>query len=191
MDFHSLLNLLISLLASCLWPFSICYLVSFLSPSLRAPGRPVLSSPSTCCCRLCPPASTPAKLMNGYMVLTNGGSQPRSSPSLSSRTFSRPAGDILVNMDTEPLVRKIDTVVKLDAVSLSLRSRTVEHCLLISIAYCVFIYVYIVGVVTLLYVQSFLPGSLHVPLLPAPSIVCINPCVVSCNAPCRRCLMLL
>uniref|UniRef100_A0A672H733 Otoferlin n=1 Tax=Salarias fasciatus TaxID=181472 RepID=A0A672H733_SALFA len=48
--------------------------------------------------------ATAAKLMNGYMVLTNGGSQPRSSPS-----------DILVNMDGEPPVRKMDTVVKLDA----------------------------------------------------------------------------
>nr|XP_033504481.1 otoferlin isoform X4 [Epinephelus lanceolatus] len=59
--------------------------------------------------------ATAAKLMNGYMVLTNGGSQPRSSPSLSSRTLSRPAGDIIVNMDAEPPVRKMDTVVKLDA----------------------------------------------------------------------------
>uniref|UniRef100_A0A3Q1IH20 Otoferlin n=1 Tax=Anabas testudineus TaxID=64144 RepID=A0A3Q1IH20_ANATE len=46
------------------------------------------------------------KLMNGYMVLTNGGSQPRSSPS-----------DIIVNMDSEPPIQKMDTVVKLDAVS--------------------------------------------------------------------------
>ncbi|AWP20109.1 putative otoferlin-like [Scophthalmus maximus] len=61
--------------------------------------------------------ATAAKLMNGYMVLTNGGSQPRSSPSLSPRTFSRPAGDLIVNMDSEPLVRKMDTVVKLDAMS--------------------------------------------------------------------------
>ncbi|XP_023134443.2 otoferlin isoform X5 [Amphiprion ocellaris] len=61
--------------------------------------------------------ATAAKLMNGYMVLTNGGSQPRSSPSLSSRTFSRPAGDIVVNMDSDPGVRKMDTVVKLDAMS--------------------------------------------------------------------------
>ncbi|XP_040920170.1 otoferlin isoform X4 [Toxotes jaculatrix] len=61
--------------------------------------------------------ATAAKLMNGYMVLTNGGSQPRSSPSLSSRTFSRPAGDIIVNMDAEPPVRKMDTVVKLDTMS--------------------------------------------------------------------------
>ncbi|XP_035535226.1 otoferlin isoform X2 [Morone saxatilis] len=61
--------------------------------------------------------ATAAKLMNGYMVLTNGGSQPRSSPSLSSRTFSRPAGDIIINMDTDPSVRKMDTVVKLDAMS--------------------------------------------------------------------------
>ncbi|XP_078131129.1 otoferlin isoform X5 [Sander vitreus] len=61
--------------------------------------------------------ATAAKLMNGYMVLTNGGFQPRSSPSLSSRTLSRPAGDIIVNMDAEPSVRKMDTVVKLDAMS--------------------------------------------------------------------------
>lgn len=150
----------------------------------------VLSSPSICCCRcrLCPPASAPAKLMNGYMVLANGGSQPRSSPSLSSRTFSRPAGDFMVNMDTDPLVRKMDTVVKLDAVSFvfEITYCTVEHCLLISIAYCVFIYVYCI-----LYGGSFLPTSVHVPLLPAPSVVCINPCVVSCNAPRCRCLMLL
>uniref|UniRef100_A0A8C9Y0C4 Otoferlin n=1 Tax=Sander lucioperca TaxID=283035 RepID=A0A8C9Y0C4_SANLU len=50
--------------------------------------------------------ATAAKLMNGYMVLTNGGFQPRSSPS-----------DIIVNMDAEPSVRKMDTVVKLDAES--------------------------------------------------------------------------
>ncbi|XP_072218038.1 otoferlin isoform X4 [Leuresthes tenuis] len=61
--------------------------------------------------------ATAAKLMNGYMVLTNGGSQPRSSPSLSSRTFSRPAGDIIVNLDAEPQIRKMDTVVKLEAMS--------------------------------------------------------------------------
>ncbi|XP_032398458.1 otoferlin isoform X6 [Etheostoma spectabile] len=61
--------------------------------------------------------ATAAKLMNGYMVLANGGFQPRSSPSLSSRTLSRPAGDIIVNMDAEPSVRKMDTVVKLDAMS--------------------------------------------------------------------------
>ncbi|KAM7395295.1 hypothetical protein PAMA_006863 [Pampus argenteus] len=61
--------------------------------------------------------ATAAKLMNGYMVLTNGGSHPRSSPSLSSRTLSRPAGDLIVNMDSEPGVRKMDTVVKLDAMS--------------------------------------------------------------------------
>ncbi|XP_029984054.1 otoferlin isoform X7 [Sphaeramia orbicularis] len=60
--------------------------------------------------------ATAAKLMNGYMVLANGGSQPRSSPSLSSRTFSRPAGDVLVNMDSEG-IRKMDTIVKLDATS--------------------------------------------------------------------------
>ncbi|XP_074471831.1 otoferlin isoform X6 [Sebastes fasciatus] len=56
-----------------------------------------------------------AKLMNGYLVLANGGSHPRSSPSLSSRTLSRPAGDMIVNMDAESSVRKMDTVVKLDA----------------------------------------------------------------------------
>lgn len=61
--------------------------------------------------------ATAAKLMNGYMVLSNGGTQPRSSPSISSRTFSRPAGDIIVNMDADSAVRKMDTVVKLDAMS--------------------------------------------------------------------------
>lgn len=66
---------------------------------------------------LCGPAA--AKLMNGYMVLTNGGTQPRSSPSVSSHTLSRPAGDIIVNMDMEPSIRKMDTIVKLDAVSLA------------------------------------------------------------------------
>lgn len=64
--------------------------------------------------------------MNGYMVLTNGGPQPRSSPSLSARSFSRPAGDIVVNMDGDPPVRKMDTVVKLDAVSFSLSLCTVD-----------------------------------------------------------------
>ncbi|CAG03622.1 unnamed protein product, partial [Tetraodon nigroviridis] len=59
--------------------------------------------------------ATAAKLMNGYMVLTNGGTQPRSSPSVSSHTLSRPAGDIIVNMDAETSIRKMDTVVKLDA----------------------------------------------------------------------------
>ncbi|XP_061890913.1 otoferlin isoform X2 [Entelurus aequoreus] len=58
-----------------------------------------------------------AKLMNGYMVLTNGGTQPRFSPSVSSRTFSRSTGDIIVNMEPEPAVRKMDTFVKLDATS--------------------------------------------------------------------------
>ncbi|XP_047244483.1 otoferlin isoform X4 [Girardinichthys multiradiatus] len=56
-----------------------------------------------------------AKLMNGYMVLTNGCSHARSSPSYSSRTFSRPAGDIAVNLEAESPIRKMDTVVKLDA----------------------------------------------------------------------------
>ncbi|KAK7907658.1 hypothetical protein WMY93_016270 [Mugilogobius chulae] len=60
--------------------------------------------------------ATAAKLMNGYLVLANGGSQPRASPSVSSRTFSRPAGDIIINMD-DPSVRKMDTIVKLDAMS--------------------------------------------------------------------------
>lgn len=59
--------------------------------------------------------------MNGYMVLTNGSSQPRPLPSLSSRAFSRPAGDVVVNLDAEPQIRKMDTVVKLDAVSCFLK----------------------------------------------------------------------
>uniref|UniRef100_A0A8C6LPW7 Otoferlin n=1 Tax=Nothobranchius furzeri TaxID=105023 RepID=A0A8C6LPW7_NOTFU len=56
-----------------------------------------------------------AKLMNGYMVLTNGGPHPRPSPSLSSRTFSRPAGDVIVNLEDDSSIRKMGTVVKLDA----------------------------------------------------------------------------
>ncbi|XP_062323001.1 LOW QUALITY PROTEIN: otoferlin [Osmerus eperlanus] len=62
--------------------------------------------------------SSAAKLMNGYMVLTNGGFRPN--PSLYThtppRTLSRPLGDVMVNMDTESY-RKMDTVVKLDATS--------------------------------------------------------------------------
>ncbi|XP_046877160.1 otoferlin isoform X8 [Hypomesus transpacificus] len=62
--------------------------------------------------------SSAAKLMNGYMVLTNGGFRPN--PSLYThtppRTLSRPLGDVIVNMDTESY-RKMDTVVKLDATS--------------------------------------------------------------------------
>ncbi|XP_015802855.3 otoferlin isoform X7 [Nothobranchius furzeri] len=58
-----------------------------------------------------------AKLMNGYMVLTNGGPHPRPSPSLSSRTFSRPAGDVIVNLEDDSSIRKMGTVVKLDATS--------------------------------------------------------------------------
>ncbi|XP_061559537.1 otoferlin isoform X4 [Phycodurus eques] len=59
-----------------------------------------------------------AKLMNGYMVLTNGSSQHGFSPSVSSRTLSRSAGEIIVIMDSmEPTLRKMDTCVKLDATS--------------------------------------------------------------------------
>lgn len=115
----SSLTLLISLLALrsydllYLRPLSTCYLFSL---SLSRMCSAVLFFPAICCLFLS--GLAPAKLMNGYMVLANGGSQPRSSPSLSSRTLSRPAGDVIVNMDSEPGVRKMDTVVKLDAVSL-------------------------------------------------------------------------
>lgn len=71
--------------------------------------------------------------MNGYMVLTNGGSQPRASPSVSSRTLSRSTGDIMVNMDSESLVRKMDTIVKLDAVRLFLSYFRSVCCLLIPV----------------------------------------------------------
>lgn len=55
--------------------------------------------------------------MNGYMVLTNGGSRHGFSPSASSRALSRSAGEIIVHVDSvEPAVRKMDTLVKLDAV---------------------------------------------------------------------------
>ncbi|CDQ81061.1 unnamed protein product [Oncorhynchus mykiss] len=54
------------------------------------------------------------------MVLTNGGSHSRPCSPYSRtppRTFSRPTGDVTVNMDADPSVRKMDTVVKLDATS--------------------------------------------------------------------------
>lgn len=180
MNVHSLLTLLISLLA--FWPLfppvSSLHLFSF--SSLACPR---LSSLLSCRLPSLPFGLTPAKLMNGYMVLANGGSQPRSSPSLSSRTLSRPAGDIIVNMDSEPPFRKMDTVVKLDAVSF-----VFTHC---RAYFCCIMCMQIVGVVALLYVQSFLPASVHVPLLPASPIVCINPCVVLCDAPYHRRLTLL
>ncbi|XP_028653179.2 otoferlin isoform X9 [Erpetoichthys calabaricus] len=49
--------------------------------------------------------ATAAKLMNGYMALTNGG------------PYSRHTGEIVVNMEPEPPVKKMETVVKLDATS--------------------------------------------------------------------------
>ncbi|XP_031437276.1 otoferlin isoform X3 [Clupea harengus] len=54
-----------------------------------------------------------ASLLNGYMALTNGASRSCSH----SRTPSRPPGDIMVNMDPELNVKKMDTVVRLDATS--------------------------------------------------------------------------
>uniref|UniRef100_A0A8C1M9M3 Otoferlin n=1 Tax=Cyprinus carpio TaxID=7962 RepID=A0A8C1M9M3_CYPCA len=54
-----------------------------------------------------------ARLANGYMALTNGTSH--SCPH--SRPISHPSGDIVVNMDPEPNIKKMDTVVKIDAVS--------------------------------------------------------------------------
>lgn len=112
---------------------------------------PFLVSPAAGC--LWPLGLTPAKLMNGYMVLTNGGSQPRSSPSYSPRTLSRPTGDIVVNMDTEPSIRKMDTVVKLDAVSFffdCINCQALSYCIM-----CVFIYVNGGNSIALLSVQSF------------------------------------
>uniref|UniRef100_A0A9J8C3F8 Otoferlin n=1 Tax=Cyprinus carpio carpio TaxID=630221 RepID=A0A9J8C3F8_CYPCA len=52
-----------------------------------------------------------ARLANGYMALTNGTSHSRPH----SRPISHPSGDIVVNMDPEPNVKKVDTVVKIDA----------------------------------------------------------------------------
>uniref|UniRef100_A0A8B9HFA6 Otoferlin a n=1 Tax=Astyanax mexicanus TaxID=7994 RepID=A0A8B9HFA6_ASTMX len=51
------------------------------------------------------------RLANGYLALTNGTS--RSRPY--SRPISHSSGDIVVNMDSEPNVKKMETVVKLDA----------------------------------------------------------------------------
>lgn len=44
--------------------------------------------------------------MNGYLALANG------------RPISPPVGDININMETDIHVKKIETVVKLDAVSM-------------------------------------------------------------------------
>ncbi|MCI4389544.1 hypothetical protein PGIGA_G00099320 [Pangasianodon gigas] len=52
-----------------------------------------------------------ARLANGLMALTNGTS--RSHPC--SRPFSHSSGDIVINMNPEANVKKMDTVVKLDA----------------------------------------------------------------------------
>lgn len=114
------LTLLISLLNLCsdqtfLTEPYLCFPSGF---SLAWPAPPCLS-----CCPLLLPLIAgfpPAKLMNGYMVLTNGGSLPHSLPSLSSRTFSRPAGDVIVSLEEEAPMRKMDTVVKLDAVRFSI-----------------------------------------------------------------------
>lgn len=59
---------------------------------------------------------TSARLANGFKALTNGMS--RSHPC--SRPFSHSSGDIIINMNPEANVKKIDTVVKLDAVSFSM-----------------------------------------------------------------------
>lgn len=165
--------------SACFVLTSSLHLFSFSRMSLA-----VLSLTATCC--LLPSELAPAKLMNGYMVLANGGSQPRSSPSLSSRTFSRPAGDFMVNMDSEAGVRKMDTVVKLDAVSLIVVCWcTVEQCLLISIVNCVCLYVEDVEVK-----HCFASASGNMLLMPVWSSVCINPCVVLCDTPCHRRLTL-
>ncbi|RXN16769.1 otoferlin isoform X5 [Labeo rohita] len=52
-----------------------------------------------------------ARLANGYMALTNGTSHSRPH----TRPISHPSGDIVVNMDPEPNIKKMDTVVKIDA----------------------------------------------------------------------------
>ncbi|XP_073709077.1 otoferlin isoform X1 [Garra rufa] len=52
-----------------------------------------------------------ARLANGYMALTNGTSHSRPH----THPVSYPSGDIVVNMDPEPNIKKMDTVVKIDA----------------------------------------------------------------------------
>uniref|UniRef100_A0A4W6ERT2 Otoferlin a n=1 Tax=Lates calcarifer TaxID=8187 RepID=A0A4W6ERT2_LATCA len=59
--------------------------------------------------------STPDKTSNNWA--TAGAEKLRECTHLSSRTLSRPAGDIIVNMDSDTSIRKMDTVVKLDAES--------------------------------------------------------------------------
>lgn len=62
--------------------------------------------------------ATTARLANGLMAFTNGTScsQP------CTRPFSHSSGDIVINMNPETNVKKMDTVVKLDPVSLSMMS---------------------------------------------------------------------
>lgn len=54
---------------------------------------------------------TTARQANGLMALTNGTSR--------SHPLSHSPGDIVVNMNPDDNFKKMDTVVKLDAVSLS------------------------------------------------------------------------
>ena len=65
---------------------------------------------------------TPARLANGYMALTNGTS--RSRPY--SHPISHSSGDIVVNMDSEPNIKKMETVVKLDAVRICVHAWRLE-----------------------------------------------------------------
>ncbi|KAI4905566.1 hypothetical protein NFI96_024021, partial [Prochilodus magdalenae] len=65
-----------------------------------------------------------ARLANGYLALTNG--TPRSRPY--SRPISHSSGDIVVNMDPEPNIKKMETVVKLDAVSICVRALRLKDC---------------------------------------------------------------
>lgn len=46
----------------------------------------------------------PAKLMNAYVTLANGG------------PYSHPTGEIVVNMEPEVPIKKMETMVKLEAV---------------------------------------------------------------------------
>ncbi|XP_073788747.1 otoferlin isoform X32 [Danio rerio] len=52
-----------------------------------------------------------ARLANGYLALSNGTSHSRPQ----SRPVSYPSGDIVVNMSPEPNIKKMDTVVKIEA----------------------------------------------------------------------------
>ncbi|MGH0147752.1 UNVERIFIED_CONTAM: hypothetical protein FKN15_036677, partial [Acipenser sinensis] len=71
--------------------------------SVPSPFSPLF--PPTILCSWPPVLAYQAKLMSGCLALTNGG------------PYSRPTGEITVNMEPEPRIKKMETCVKLDSTS--------------------------------------------------------------------------